>query len=764
MAISAFSAAPLVQTPIQLAVHSHLKEDSRQSNLCSTRICTKSRSLVALGNVVRLRSSGVRRRQGLVVHVEQGSTVVLMDVNTQTPIHTYTLAPSDHVCAPPLVVEGRQNGSLFRTTYLALTATRGTCLCVWNEQLDPSGRVIAAHQTEKRKFEYAGNIQALFVLRSGNLLAFESDAVMLLKNPLSDQDAGSELGKVHGAFHLRYDTHVLEAAKSPSGQDAILLLSGAKTNLEISLVEIHDTAPCLRTVSSVASASLSNDHEVTSAAFHPDGTLTILYSSGQLSTMQIEWDGELQMNDHRTTTLVSLRNVPAQVLLLSASHLLVMALPTGDKGKERAAALVWDVDLETVLAQVEWSLGTTPTNDSSISAVCASDAYVSILIDTPHSNLIRSSVLALPISVPTHGLLVHALHAAPQTDAWVHGVSKDHSNHDAKQALLPAPHKAFLSQMEQLAPAQRTSELDKHFSSFLQQESQRLRAAEQVKASRKAPKPALPLAFVQQVLMYALPAIEKGQQPTYAPHTLRYMLERQLLTTSLLPGNALATRIRATQDWSLMYLMLRHVPDLAESHAIITLSDALNQQENSTAPTVARVLQHVLAPPPFSKPVLRMALRTHISDNAHILILLDIVISWIRTVLHAPLTDDVKQEVGSSQGLRTIPTTSINYRTSDVRAPAIQAVVSFGEDLLDTFFPQLLTDSATHAALAEYTRALSQYTSELQIITKLQTPLATFQQTDKGKNNLKPDPKSKRLALHEASLLVPLYSRESLEI
>ncbi|WFD41467.1 hypothetical protein MPSI1_000094 [Malassezia psittaci] len=764
MAISVSSAAPLVQTPIQLAVHNHLKEDTRQSDICSTRICTKSRSPVALGNVVRLRSSGVRRRQGLVVHVEQGSTVVLMDVNTQTPVHTYTLAPSDHVCAPPLVVESRQDGSLVRTTYLALNATRGTSLCAWTEHVDTSGRVTANHQTEKRRFEYPGNIQALFVLRSGNLLALESDAVMLLNNLLSKQDAGSELGKVHGTFHLRYDTHVLEAAKSPSGHDAMLLLSDAKTNLEINLVEIHDEAPFLRTVSSVASPSLSGEQEVTSAAFHPDGTLTILYSSGQLSTMQVDWDGQLQTNDHRSTTLVSLRNIRAQVLLLSASHLLVMALPTGDKGKERAAALVWDVDLETVLAQVEWSLGTTPVNDSSISAVCASDAYVSILIDTPHSNVVRSSVLALPISVPTQGLLVHALHAAQQTDAWVHGVSKDYSNQEAKQATLPAPHKMFLSQMQQLAPAQRTSELDNHFSSFLQQESERLRAAEQVKASRKAPKPSLPLAFVQQVLMYALPAIEKGQQPIYAPHTLRYMLERQLLSTSLLPGNALATRIRATQDWSLMYLMLRYVPDLAESHAIITLSDALNQQENPAAPTVARVLQHVLAPPPFSKPALRMALRAHISDNAHILILLDIVFGWIRTVLHAPLTGDAKQEVRSSEGLRTIPTTSISYRTSDVRAPAIQAVVSFGEDLLDTFFPQLLTDSATHASLAEYTRVLTQYTSELQILTKLQTPLATFGQTDKAKNNAKPDPKSKRLALHEASLLVPLYSRESLEI
>ena len=78
------------------------------------------RSHIAVGDVVRLSSRGsLRRRRGLVVVLEQGVEVALVDMHTQTPVHTYTIAPSDRVCTPPLVVERSMptTKQLVRTTY-----------------------------------------------------------------------------------------------------------------------------------------------------------------------------------------------------------------------------------------------------------------------------------------------------------------------------------------------------------------------------------------------------------------------------------------------------------------------------------------------------------------------------------------------------------------------------------------------------------------------------------------------------------------------
>ena len=105
------AAAPLLHTPIQLCTYAQPRPSQHTATyeLCNASARTTRHSHVAVGDVVRLSSRGalgsVRRRRGLVALLEQGTAIVLMDLQTQTPVHTHTLAPSDHVCTPPLVVE-----------------------------------------------------------------------------------------------------------------------------------------------------------------------------------------------------------------------------------------------------------------------------------------------------------------------------------------------------------------------------------------------------------------------------------------------------------------------------------------------------------------------------------------------------------------------------------------------------------------------------------------------------------------------------------
>ncbi|WFC96910.1 hypothetical protein MBRA1_003576 [Malassezia brasiliensis] len=757
MTSAARTAAPLLQTPIQLAVHSHSAKDGLLTNLRSARACNTTRSHVALGDVVRVRGGGARRRRGLLACVEQGQAITLLDVATQTPVHTYTLAPADRACTPPLVVERRVGEAWVRTTYAAFADSDGaSTLWALTEHLDAHGHAVPGAAEEKRTWRLAGAVEALFALPSGDLLAVRADAVVLLADPLCGD--AREQGVLHGAFDVRYDTQLLLGADTPSLPEptgaALVLVTGGEQGVGVHVVGVHADAPRLRAHTQPVDATPARD--VTSAAWLPHATLAVLQRSGTLVTRRVRLGGE-DAEAPAAVALAPLRGAAARLVGLSASHLLVLALPTGDARKERAAAFVWDVGLATVLAQAEWSLGATPTGPARISAAPASDTHVAVLVDVPHRDVVRSSVLALPVSVPDRGLLVHALHTAAQTAAWVAPRADD-----APAVPLGEAHAALLAQLDALAPAERTAQLDTLFAAFLHGEEERLRAATHVKASRKAPKPALPTPFVQAVLRAALPAADKGAAQPVAPQTLRYLLERNVVSASMVPGDALVPRVRATHDWSTLYLVLRHVPDLAEAHAVAIVRAALAARADPAAPTVARVLQHVLSPPPFSKPALRMALRTHIVDNDDVLILLDIVRCWIDAAVHTPLAGAAGAR--AAEHVRTVPRTRITYRTSDVRAPSLDAVASFGEDVLDTFFPQLLADTSTHACLAECTRALTQSAGDLHTLARLSAPLDAFARAEATKGAAKTEAKSKRLALHEASLLVPLYSRESLDV
>ena len=749
------AAAPLVQTPIQLAVHSHAK-DAHDTLLCSTRTSSTARSHVALGDVVRMRSSGVRRRRGLVASVEQGVAIVLMDVQTQTPVHTYTLAPSDRVCTPPLVVERGAGDAQTRTTLVGYARGAHTALCARTERLDARGRAVPGAATETRTWDVRGAVEGLFALPTGELLAVRPDAVVLLADPL--EDGAAELAEAPGAFSMRYDTQLVHGAEARAVSDApsaLVLVTGGAHGVEAACIGVHADAPRLRAVHGAVHAARPAD--VASAAW-THGTLAVLERRGALVSAHTRVaHGAVHASDTRAVELAPLRGAAARLVFLSASHLLLLALPTSDERRERAAALVWDVELDTVLAQAEWSLGASPAHGASVAAARVSDAHVALLVDTPHRDVVRSSVLALPVSVPPTGLLVHALHAAAPTAAWRGAAAAP-----ARAPALGEAHDALLARAAQAPPAERAATLDALFAAFVREESERLRAAANVKASRKAPKPALPTPFVQALLALALPAPERGQPPRHAPHTLRYLLERGVVSAAMVPDDALVPRLRATRDWSVLALVLRHVPDLAEAHAIAIVRDALAARHDAAAPGVARVLQHVLAPPPFSKPAVRMALRTHIADNDEVLILLDVVRVWLDAQLHAPLAG--AREARGADGVRTVPRTAITYRTSDVRAPPLDAVASFGEDVLDTYFPQLLADPATHACLAEVTRALTQAAADVQTLARLGAPLDAFARADKGRGAARPDAKSRRLALHEASLLVPLYSRDTLDV
>lgn len=762
-------AAPLVQTPIQLSAHSRPRTKHASAGLlCNSHSANTCRSHVAVGDIVRLSSQGVRRRRGLVATLEQGVAIVLMDLQTQTPVHTYTLAPSDRACTPPLVVEralpGRQ---LVRTTYVGVCAANDTT-CVWalSEALDARGKHVPGAALSKTTFDVPGTLGALYALRTGELLAARSDGtLLLLEDPLA---SGTVLDKC-ATPAVHYDAQLLDepAARALTGDSEVvgaLLLAAAKSrkhaSLEAMVVTVRAAAPRLGTYRcTVPDVDTTTLESCAMTTHQTSAELATLARDGTLTT------GALRVAERSLTCdarhAVHLTPAGGRLVFLSPSHLLLVALRMD---KPRAAALVWDVELDAVLTSVEWSLASAGAH---VAASRATEEHVLVQIE-PIGDAARCSVLALPVSVPSTSLLRHALGAAARTEPWLAEAS-------GGAAALPAPQQALRDMLLAKDPPTGTA-LDERFRAWLRAEEERLREVEGVRAGRKAPKPALDAALVAELLDAALPPALKASSRNAAAagalhggssgapcarDTLRYLLERGLVSAAMLdPHNALMPRAQATGDWALVCLVLRHVMDVAETHVVAVLRDALAARRDAKAPGVPRVLQHVLLPPSFSKPALRMALRTHIREDDDVLVLLDVLRVWLGAQVSAPL--EGRAEPMPAEDERHVPHTDLVYRVGDARPPALGAVASFAEDVLDTFFPQLLAAPRTHAFLGEFTRVLSQHVATMQALGRLRAPLGVFASGPEPRDTR--DTRSKRLALHEASLLVPSYSVETLDV
>lgn len=725
--------APLVQTPIQLATYNRPRAAAQLSTNAYQDI---HGAHVAVGDVVR--APGVRDRQDLIVTVEQGAAVVLVDLQSQSPLQTHTLAPSDRVTAPPLVVERRTPVGFERVTFIAMASGSGSSptLDVHVSRLDSRGRHV---DEDKSTVVLPAEAIALFAGPGTEIIALTREEALVVDSGIAH--------RVPLAHRTRLDTCVLDAAgarallakadgaRLPDIAAAICIISQDDA-LHAHVIALYERGERAAVFGGVI------DGLPRPSACSVHGThICVLDESDLVSASLAVHATSARALDVRRAHLGA-QYRPSGMLLVTGSHLLLVAFLGESHGKERVAALVWDVDYDTVLAQVEWTLSMghgTPQ----VSVARAGAEQVALQIDTLGDKG-RSSVLVLPLSVPTTGLLRHALGTAAQTNAWF----------DTK---LPTD---FLSPPEQqlldtLTDAPDGAAVDERFSAWVSQETERIRA---LVGGRKA-RPELGPAFVAQVLDLALPSTNSSR---YARETVRYLVERGAVSASMRSptGETLVRRIIDTRDWTALLLVLRHVPDIAEAHAIAILRDAFVDE---AAPPLARVLTHVLAPPTFSKPQMRLALRQNISSETQVLVLLDILRSWLDTLLAEPLQGE-RTKGGAEEETVEVGSMGITYTAAQVTPPPLNAVISFAEDLLDTYFPQLLAMPSCHAYIEDTLRMISQHVSALQTLARLQGPLDAFAHHAEASKHDRRDSRSRRLALYEASLVVPPYSVDQLEV
>ncbi|KAN0060763.1 hypothetical protein ACQY0O_007421 [Thecaphora frezii] len=209
-----------------------------------------------------------------------------------------------------------------------------------------------------------------------------------------------------------------------------------------------------------------------------DGRLVALTRSGELISARMSLaTGRPTLSQWRRIRVANLsqsagNTLPAAILPLSRDHVLLVAAPksgaSGKAKKERVVALLFDLELDAVLSQVDWvmppgsqsQLGVAPS--ISLSRVAGSMAIVQL--DPPRSatppagqdlSQARINLLALPFVVPDHSVLRHAMGKGELTMLWTHGgpdagASASASSHASLIASSPSKYGALADRQREL--------------------------------------------------------------------------------------------------------------------------------------------------------------------------------------------------------------------------------------------------------------------------------------------------------------------------
>ncbi|PWN53505.1 hypothetical protein IE53DRAFT_383982 [Violaceomyces palustris] len=241
---------------------------------------------------------------------------------------------------------------------------------------------------------------------------------------------------------------------------------------------------------------------------YPEGRIVALTRSGQLISTMISLRGSGPvLTPTRKISLAHLEHKdkassPGAVLPLSQDHVLLVGVtnsaPTGPTSKERVVALLWDIELEALISQVEWalpigsSIPSKSTQYPSVSVTRAAGSLAIIQLD-PHPQCaksgdaeaaknLRSTVLALPFTCPEKSVLRHAMGKGNLTSSWIMAGREAAPAQDGRNEIpeslstLDAGRRSLIRELRALSSkSARAEEMDAEFFKWVAEENAKAR-------------------------------------------------------------------------------------------------------------------------------------------------------------------------------------------------------------------------------------------------------------------------------------------------
>lgn len=567
----------------------------------------------------------------------------------------------------------------------------------------------------------------------------------------------------------------LPAKGAPSGALTLELTAFVK-----SFDGASDATAALVKLGRIEVPGISSARHVQDVHFHSAGRLALLGIDGRLTSFMLSTSSSAQPVLVRSGASVlpalapasnarpssSSTASPACCLLLSRDHALVVGVTRATpatQDKERIAALIVDVELGAVLREIDWavpfvapssaaasSLGLLPRMTTiSATRIAGSTSVITIGAPTVAARISDSSanaealtqlqqrrlcVLSMPFVVPEASVLRDALGKGDLTARWIQTAATDAAD-AAGVSASDASRADVLDQIKRISQATgsakaKGAEINTVISQWIEASTADGRMLETMSA------PEADTTFFGELLDVLLPAqsSRKGSASALtASAALLTMLKHARVHPSVFaslqptagwtaangaaapPSNAARlsefwSRIGSSNEPKLVRAAIERLPEVSEETLVSLLMTAVRGFSAASASKAAAgfmALLVELVEVPVSRAALRSALKTQLRDDVEsVVALLQMCNAWISQTIQVPLQAD--------------------ERGDDGKMPKAGATMALATDVLDTFFPLLLTTPRTHATVEALSATIGRYVQLMSTLRLVNAPLSAF--------------------------------------
>ncbi|KAF8897865.1 hypothetical protein BD779DRAFT_1465949 [Infundibulicybe gibba] len=724
-------------------------------------------------------------------------------ISTLHPIISHTLGPSTTFACSPLTLCIPDSGGKTYATYSVITsspdissAEGGRTIWSWRENLSDS---LADRAAQKMKsvvmpepiFGLSGCVDL-----PSRLLIFDLDGGLTI----TDTELETKCTQPCEA-----DAKILQVFIF-SRQDAFLPAQTTSAHGAVVVLLQHlDASRCRVRVLSVSEDLISHvgdcflplaPEEIVDVSCSASGCLSVLCKSGSWRTFQISSKNHEPITISAMSEPIHLHGfsfIPTSpdyvsLLALNSSHVFLCGLVKSSTSE--IILQIWDLQYSVLLASHTLSIPSTLSQSKDIAIKIKlvpgsmSQAIIVLSPTGPKSTSMHTSVLVVPINIPSTSTIANAIGKASASAKWISTRTGNTDTHSTTQSnLLEAMRAAMVENHPQAANAA--------FFEWIQNEG----VGNSLDGDDKNVNKLVDLDYmlIQTILDIVIQPSKVGNV-VYLPDVVRFMLEHRMISGNMLNGGVF-TALRLRNDWKSIQLAFASVLDITESEIIDSLKFVINhhRQTSSTAPNDASAMtvdtptttpgDQIVPPLPVflascvrystTPSPLQAAFSRYLHEAEDVLAVLLVLDGWIRNwnKKDAVLLPN-KKDVGKNERGVVIIKPRQQNKISPNDPPPLDRILSFLQTLLDSSFLSILQHKPSHQVLKRLSANIQPEIVYIDEVEQLRGSLEPFSRAQakaikEGSEEKKKGPVGdwrlrKKLAHEQAGIEVGLYRLEEL--
>ncbi|KAF9644503.1 hypothetical protein BDM02DRAFT_3190540 [Thelephora ganbajun] len=753
------------------------------------------------------------KSDGYATATVQGDGIHLLDISSLHPVLSHTLGPSTTFTCPAVSNILDIDGKKYCDIYIAVTdapdvpAEDAGCV-VWKLRTLFEGG-LGSGSFEKMSVKMPHPIANINIHPTQVVLVFKRGDIIILDNDLNISNefgCDDEGDRVLRSFSYPRTRCTFLPNETPALGEILVLFLALRDAIRVRVLRLAREDG----ITQVASVELNCNVAVTGITFSESGNISLLSSFGLWKSYRLQklpsgWDAasistpltlqSLTFTAPRPGGLITSQEL--SLLPIHSSLVLLAAIPTSPPTD--IVLLIWDLQYSVLLASHSFTMPSTLSRSAMggirIELVKCTESQV-VLTLSPRMPLAeikstyRSSVLVIPINVPSTSTIANAMGRAAAGEKWIAKTSASPVNGAANGTIsagsttrLEASQDSLLRKLHASISQKRPQAADEAFFAWVGQEEKRKLDSE---GSHTV---LFGYEFTKQVLEAVLQLDKGAAEILYSGKVVRALLERKVIVARMASDGLLSILVDRS-DWKSALLAMETVRDLTESDIISVLHKVtiahLKRTKSTSSPDVDAMQ---IDPSPVqtqdtpsleeflgkcvsydtSASSLRLALRKHLGEVEETVAALQVLESWMRK------WGETEDKLGvfaafspASEGGSMWP------------LPELSKVASFIQAILDASFLSLLQHPPAYPIL----RSISdQIEPELRLINEVEQLRIPFdslleehkkvvaerkerEQTSQpgggGKSDKGDWRKKRKEAFQQASLAVGLYQVEEI--